>query len=173
MRQRAARDQARLDSGAGISARDLANLQSEVVSLAKRQGDLEDVVLEVMERMETATERVTELTDRVASLEAKLADATARRDAATGELDADAAGIAKDREVIVSAMPAALIALYEKIRAKQGGVGAARLAQRRCEGCRLELDLAEVNEIKAAARDEVVRHESCGRILVRMADSGI
>ncbi|WP_328303689.1 C4-type zinc ribbon domain-containing protein [Streptomyces sp. NBC_00435] len=173
VRQRAARDQARLDSGAGISARDLANLQSEVVSLAKRQGDLEDVVLEVMERMETATERVTELTDRVASLEAKLADATARRDAATGELDADAAGIAKDREVIVSAMPAALIALYEKIRAKQGGVGAARLAQRRCEGCRLELDLAEVNEIKAAARDEVVRHESCGRILVRMADSGI
>ncbi|WP_405498179.1 zinc ribbon domain-containing protein [Streptomyces sp. NBC_00096] len=173
VRQRAARDQARLDSGAGISARDLANLQSEVVSLAKRQGDLEDVVLEVMERMESATERVNELTDRVASLESKLADATARRDAATGELDAEAAGIAKDREVIVSTMPAALIALYEKIRAKQGGVGAARLSQRRCEGCRLELDLAEVNEIKAAARDEVVRHESCGRILVRMADAGI
>ncbi|MGW2995881.1 zinc ribbon domain-containing protein, partial [Streptomyces sp. NPDC001193] len=58
VRQRAARDQQRLDSGAGISARDLANLQSEVVSLAKRQADLEDVVLEVMERLEGAQERV-------------------------------------------------------------------------------------------------------------------
>lgn len=173
VRQRAARDQARLDSGAGISARDLANLQSEVVSLAKRQGDLEDVVLEVMERVEGAQARVTELTDRVTSLEAELTDATARRDAATGEIDAETTGIDKDRAVIVSTMPAALIALYEKIRVKQGGVGAARLSQRRCEGCRLELDLAEVNEIKAAARDEVVRHESCGRILVRMADAGI
>lgn len=32
VRQRAVRDQQRLDSGVGISARDLANLQSEVVS---------------------------------------------------------------------------------------------------------------------------------------------
>lgn len=173
VRQRAARDQQRLESGAGVSARDLANLQSEVVSLAKRQADLEDVVLEVMERLEGAQERVTELTERVSTLEAKLTDATARRDAATGELDAEAAKIAKDREVIVASMPADLMALYEKIRVKQGGVGAARLYQRRCEGCRLELDLAEVNEIKAAARDQVVRHENCGRILVRTADSGI
>lgn len=173
MRQRAARDQQRLESGAGVSARDLANLQSEVASLAKRQADLEDVVLEVMERLEGAQERVTTITERVSALEAKLADATARRDAATGELDAEAAKIAKDREVVVGSMPADLMALYEKIRVKQGGVGAARLYQRRCEGCRLELDMAEVNEIKAAARDQVVRHENCGRILVRTADSGI
>lgn len=173
MRQRAARDQQRLDSGAGISARDLANLQSEVASLAKRQADLEDVVLEVMERLEGAQERVTEITERVSALEAKLTDATARRDAATGELDTEAAKVTKDREVIVASMPSDLMALYEKIRVKQGGVGAARLYQRRCEGCRLELDMAEINEIKAAARDQVVRHDNCGRILVRAADSGI
>ncbi|MEU3466997.1 zinc ribbon domain-containing protein [Streptomyces sp. NPDC048387] len=173
VRQRAARDQQRLESGAGVSARDLANLQSEVASLAKRQADLEDVVLEVMERLEGAQERVTTITERVSALEAKLADATARRDAATGELDAEAAKIAKDREVVVASMPADLMALYERIRVKQGGVGAARLYQRRCEGCRLELDMAEVNEIKAAARDQVVRHDNCGRILVRTADSGI
>ncbi|KJY26288.1 Zn-ribbon-like protein [Streptomyces katrae] len=173
VRQRAARDQQRLESGVGISAKDLANLQSEVASLAKRQADLEDVVLEVMERLEGAQERVTEITGRVSALESKLADATARRDAATGELDAEAAKTAKDREVVVASMPADLMALYEKIRVKQGGVGAARLYQRRCEGCRLELDMAEINEIKAAARDQVVRHDNCGRILVRTADSGI
>ncbi|MFD3549246.1 zinc ribbon domain-containing protein [Streptomyces sp. NPDC058655] len=173
VRQRAARDQQRLDSGVGVSARDLANLQNEVVSLAKRQGDLEDVVLDVMERLEASTERVAALTGRVTALEGEVADATARREAATAEIDAEVAKITKDREVVVGSMPTDLMALYEKIRAKQGGVGAARLYQRRCEGCRLELDMAEVNEIKAAARDQVVRHENCGRILVRTADSGI
>ncbi|MET3988031.1 putative nucleic acid-binding Zn-ribbon protein [Streptomyces sp. PvR034] len=173
VRTRAVRDQARLDSGVGVSARDLANLQSELVSLAKRQGDLEDVVLDVMERREAAAERVAALTARVTELQGKADDATVRRDAALAAFDADTAKVAKDRELIVASIPAPLIALYEKIRAKQNGVGAAKLYQRRCEGCRLELDMAEVNEIKAAARNEVVRHENCGRILVRTADSGI
>ncbi|MFI5986124.1 zinc ribbon domain-containing protein [Streptomyces sp. NPDC051555] len=173
VRTRAVRDQARLDSGVGVSARDLANLQSELVSLAKRQGDLEDVVLDVMERREAAAERVAALTGRVTELQGKADDATVRRDAALAAFDADTAKLAKDRELIVASIPAPLIALYERIRAKQNGVGAAKLYQRRCEGCRLELDLAEVNEIKSAARDEVVRHENCGRILVRTADSGI
>ncbi|WP_190345024.1 zinc ribbon domain-containing protein [Streptomyces venezuelae] len=173
VRQRAARDQQRLDSGAVTSPKDLENLQREVVSLAKRQGDLEDVVLEVMERRESAQERVAELTERVSALQAKTDDATARRDAATAELDAETASVTKDREIVVGAIPADLIALYEKIRAKQGGVGAAKLYQKRCLGCQLELDLSEINEVKAAARDKVVRHENCGRILVRTADSGI
>ncbi|MER5933249.1 C4-type zinc ribbon domain-containing protein [Streptomyces sp. NPDC002054] len=173
VRQRAARDQQRLDSGAVSSPKDLENLQREVVSLAKRQGDLEDVVLEVMERRESAQERVAELTERVSALQAKADDATTRRDAATAELDAEVASVTKDREVIVGSIPADLIALYEKIRAKQGGVGAAKLYQKRCLGCQLELDLSEINEVKSAARDKVVRHENCGRILVRTADSGI
>lgn len=173
VRQRAVRDQQRLDSGAVTSPKDLENLQREIVSLAKRQGDLEDVVLEVMERREAAQERVAELTERVSSLQAKTDDATTRRDAATGELDAETAKAEKDREIVVGSVPADLVALYEKIRLKQNGVGAAKLYQRRCLGCQLELDVAEVNEVKAAAANQVVRHENCGRILVRTADSGI
>ncbi|MFG2296517.1 zinc ribbon domain-containing protein [Streptomyces sp. NPDC048603] len=173
VRQRAARDQQRLDSGAVTSPKDLENLQREIVSLAKRQGDLEDVVLEVMERRESAQERVAELTDRVAALQAKTDDATARRNAATDAIDAEVASVSKDREIVVGSIPADLIALYEKIRAKQAGIGAAKLYQKRCLGCQIELDLSEINEVKSAPANKVVRHENCGRILVRTADSGI
>ncbi|MFF5443430.1 zinc ribbon domain-containing protein [Streptomyces sp. NPDC012888] len=173
VRQRAVRDQQRLDSGAVSSPKDLENLQREIASLAKRQGDLEDVVLEVMERRESAQERVAELTDRVAALQVKADDAKSRRDAATAAIDDEVAAVSKDREVVVGSVPADLVALYEKIRAKQGGVGAAKLYQKRCLGCQLELDMAEVNEVKAAPKDKVLRHENCGRILVRTADSGI
>ncbi|WP_167156273.1 MULTISPECIES: zinc ribbon domain-containing protein [Streptomyces] len=173
VRQRATRDQQRLDSGAVSSPKDLESLQREIASLAKRQGDLEDVVLEVMERREAAQERNAELTERVSSVQAKADDATARRDAALGELDTEAASVTKEREIVAGSVPADLLKLYDKLREQQGGVGAARLYQRRCEGCRLELNITEVNEVKAAAPDTVLRCENCRRILVRTSESGL
>ncbi|WP_323177906.1 C4-type zinc ribbon domain-containing protein [Streptomyces sp. NBC_00083] len=173
VRQRAVRDQQRLDSGAVSSPKDLESLQREIVSLAKRQGDLEDVVLEVMERREAAQERAAELTERVASVQTKTDDATTRRDAALAGLDAEIASVTKEREIVAGSVPADLLKLYDKLRAQQGGVGAARLYQRRCEGCRLELNITEVNEVKAAAPDAVLRCENCRRILVRTSESGL
>ncbi|MFC8126387.1 zinc ribbon domain-containing protein [Streptomyces sp. NPDC057302] len=173
VRQRANRDQQRLDSGAVTSPKDLENLQREIASLAKRQGDLEDVVLEVMERREAAQERVSELTERVSSVQSKIDDATARRDAASEEIDGEAATASKEREVVAGSIPADLLKLYDKLRVKEGGVGAARLYQRRCEGCRIELDITGVNEVKAASPDTVVRCENCSRILVRTSESGL
>ncbi|NYV77945.1 zinc ribbon domain-containing protein [Streptomyces sp. UH6] len=173
VRKRAARDQQRLDSGAVSSPKDLENLQREITSLAKRQGDLEDVVLEVMERRESAQARVAELDERVAAVQAKLDDATARRDAAFAELDGESGSVTKERQVVSASVPADLLKLYEKLREQQGGVGAARLYQRRCEGCQLELNITEVNEVRAAAPDTVVRCENCRRILVRTSESGL
>ncbi|NUP15229.1 MAG: hypothetical protein HOZ81_03820 [Streptomyces sp.] len=173
VRQRAARDQQRLDSGAITSPKDLENLQHEIASLAKRQGDLEDIVLEVMERRESAQERVAELTERVGSVQSKIDDATGRRDAAFEEIDGEVATVTKEREVIAAAVPADLLKLYDKLRQQQGGVGAARLYQRTCQGCRQELAITELSEIRQAAPDTVVRCENCRRILVRTAESGL
>ncbi|MET9252873.1 zinc ribbon domain-containing protein [Streptomyces sp. NPDC048182] len=173
VRQRAVRDQTRLDSGAVTSPKDLENLQREIASLAKRQGDLEDVVLEVMERRESAQERAAELTERVGAVQGKIDDATARRDAAVADLDREAASVTKDREVVAGSVPADLLKLYDKLREQQGGVGAAKLYQRACQGCRQELAITELSEIRSAAPDTVVRCENCRRILVRTADSGL
>nr|WP_244207341.1 C4-type zinc ribbon domain-containing protein [Streptomyces swartbergensis] len=173
VRQRSARDQQRLDSGAVTSPKDLENLQREIASLAKRQGDLEDVVLEVMERRESAQQRVAELTERVGSVQSKIDDATARRDAAFEQIDAEVATVTKEREVIAGSIPADLLKLYEKLREQQGGVGAAKLYARSCQGCRQELAITELSEIRSAAPDTVIRCENCRRILVRTSESGI
>lgn len=173
VRQRAVRDQQRLDSGAVTSPKDLENLQHEIVSLAKRQGDLEDVVLEVMERRESAQERVAELTERVGSVQSKIDDASARRDAAYEEIDGESASVTKEREVVAGSVPADLLKLYDKLREQQGGIGAAKLYQRTCQGCRQELAITELSEIRGAAPDTVVRCENCRRILVRTSESGL
>ncbi|AXK35941.1 hypothetical protein DVA86_28370 [Streptomyces armeniacus] len=173
VRQRAARDQQRLDSGMVTNPKDLESLQSEIASLAKRQSDLEDVVLEVMERRESAQERAAELTERVESVQQRTAEAEGRRDLALESIDHEVRMATKEREVVAGALPADLLKLYEKIREQQGGVGAAKLFQRRCEGCRLELNITEVNDVREAAEDAVLRCENCRRILVRTPESGL
>ncbi|MER5638489.1 C4-type zinc ribbon domain-containing protein [Kitasatospora sp. NPDC002227] len=171
VRARAARNQQRLDSGSITSPKDLENLQHEIGSLAKRQGDLEEVVLEIMERTESAQTRVTELTGRLEHSTVVLREAEGRRDASYAEIDADVEKVQRDREAVANVIPADLLKLYDRLRAQQGGVGAARLYQRRCEGCRVEFAITDLNAIKAEPKDAVVRCENCGRILVRTAES--
>ncbi|GHE24521.1 hypothetical protein Shyd_27030 [Streptomyces hydrogenans] len=126
-----------------------------------------------MERRESAQERVTELTERTGAVQAKVDDATARRDTAQAGLDEESATVVKEREVVAGTVPADLLKLYDKLREQQGGVGAARLYQRKCEGCHIELNITELNEVRSAAKDAVLRCENCRRILVRTAESGL
>jgi hypothetical protein len=172
VRTRAARDQERLDSGS-VSPRELENLQHEIGSLAKRQSDLEDVVLEIMERAEAGQRRVADLTADVTRAEEQHTELAAKVGAAEADLDAEAAKLTGQRESLVGGLPADLVALYERLRASGNGVGAAAIKQRRCEGCRLELDISELNTIRAAPPDAIVRCDSCRRILVRTPQSGL
>jgi predicted nucleic acid-binding Zn-ribbon protein len=172
VRQRAARDQARLDSGSG-SAKDLQALQSELASLARRQSDLEDVELEVMETLEQAQGAVAALERERAEIEAEIAQVTAARDAAVAEIHAEVEKITAERNEVASGLDSGLVALYEKVRETSGGLGAAQLKERRCEGCRLELTPVDIGRIRAAAPDEVLRCEECRRILVRTTESGL
>ncbi len=77
------------------------------------------------------------------------------------------------RASVVDEVGADLVTLYEKIRLSNGGTGAAALRQRRCGGCQLELNPVEIQRIRSAPEDEVLRCEECRRILVRTAESGL
>ena len=172
VRDRAARDRTRLDAGTG-SAKDLQALQHELTSLARRQAELEDVELEVMERAESLIEHVTPLESLQGDLATRLDAALRDRDAAMGEYATERDSVAGRRAAAVGGVGDDLVALYERIRSSHGGVGAAELKQRRCGGCHIELNQVDMNRITKAPADEVLRCEECGRILVRTAESGL
>ena len=173
VRQRAERDRKRLDAGQVGSPRELESLQHEIESLGRRQDELEEVALDIMERRETAQRRVAELTGEQETLTARLADLEARRGALLGEIDAEATKLAGERAALAESLAPPFVSLYEKIREQHDGVGAAALRRGRCEGCRIELSTTDLAAIKAQPEDAVVRCEQCRRILVRVADSGL
>jgi len=172
VRQRVTRNQARLDSGQG-SAKDLQATQHELASLANRQGVLEDAELEIMERQETAEAEVQAAAARRDQVSAEIAEAAAARDKQLAALAEEAGSETRERENAAAGIPKDLLALYERIRVNSNGVGAARLFQRRCEGCNMTQAPNELNRIRSAPQNEVLRCEECSRILVRTAESGL
>lgn len=172
VRQRAQKDQSRMSSS-GVPAKEISGLQHEVASLSRRQGVLEDELLEVMEQREVAEVKVNELNESVQAVNAARAVAEAAREEVFAEIDDALSKRTAQRARLADSMPDDLLALYDKVRAANGGVGAAMLRQRRCEGCRLELAGNELSAVRAAKPDQVLRCENCRRILVRTAESGL
>jgi len=172
VRLRAEKDQQRMTT-AGVPAKEIAGLQHEVSSLARRQSVLEDELLELMERQEGADGRVRELAAELEAVTADRAAAETARDEVFAELDDAEAKRTAQRAELAAGLPADLIALYDKVRQAGGGIGAAMLRQRRCEGCRLELAGSELSAVRTAKPDDVLRCDNCGRILIRTAESGL
>jgi uncharacterized protein len=173
VRTRIDRDRKRLDAGQVSSPRDLENLQSEIASLIRRQSDLEEVVLDIMERQETAQGRRQEAEAERQEIAANRDVVTARRDAALAEIGEQAGKAADRRAAVASQEPEDLLALYERMREQHGGVGAAALRAGKCEGCHLSLNMVDLRAIRDADPDEVLRCEECRRILVRTPESGL
>jgi predicted nucleic acid-binding Zn-ribbon protein len=172
VRARAVRDEQRLQAG-GLPSKELEGLQHELTTLARRQSSLEDELLDVMERREQADAVLTELTKQRSELDTERGELIAARDTTFAEIDASAQQRTAERTAIAAELPADLLALYERARAHSGGIGAAMLRSRRCEGCHIELSGSELASVRSAAPDEVVRCDNCRRILVRTAESGL
>jgi predicted nucleic acid-binding Zn-ribbon protein len=171
VRQRAVKDRELLETI--NDAKQLSNLQHELESLARRQSDLEDVELEVMERLEAAQKAHAGLVTAREALSVEMATAKTALDNALADLADDERTATAARAAAADRVPADLLALYDKLRADNGGIGAAALHRGRCEGCRIELTPVDLGRIREAPETEVIRCEECRRILVRTAESGL
>lgn len=171
VRERRARDQQRVDAGTLTDPKQLNAMIDEIAHLGKRISDLEDIELEVMERLEGATSARDESAAELAQLEDSMRAAIASRDAQLAEIDAERNIHQERRDQLAAGLPEALVGLYDRIRTRSGGLGAAALVGRRCSGCQLEATPIALTGYTSAPADEVIRCEECERILVRKAES--
>lgn len=166
VRTRADRGRERLASGSS-NAKDLQALQSEMELLERRQSDLEDVQLEAMERLEAAEQAQSDVVAKRENLSKRLRELAHQRDTEFRAIDDEIAATQAERAESVDGLDAGLLALYERLRNSQGGIGAARLQGSTCLGCHMTLNAADVQAIHNSAPEQITRCEECGRILVR------
>ena len=170
---RRARDRQRIDQGLVNSPKDLEPMQHEMASLERRITELEDAELEVMEQLEAAQKELADLASELAGVQERISAVEAARTERAGGVEQEREQVRAQREQLASGIQADLLALYDRLRGQKGGVGAAALRGRRCGGCSLELNAADLGVIAKAPADEVLRCEECSRILVRTSESGL
>jgi hypothetical protein len=172
VRARIERDQQLMDAG-GIPAKELESLAHEIESLRRRQSELEDVELEIMERLEGAQSAARQYQGEIAELTAQRDELLAQIASREAELASEEGGIQAERGILIAELPQDLLALYDRIRGDSGAVGAALLQHGACQGCRISLPASELNRLRAAGDDAVERCDNCRCILVRTHESGL
>ena len=167
---RIARDSARLQ--ASSSVKDVAALEQELAALRKRQFDLEEIELSVMERVEEQGAVVGRQADQAGVLQGRMADLEGERDEALKGVDAERTNASANRQTIAAKIPADLLALYEKQRARYG-TGASHLRGGVSSASGVKLNENDMVTIRIAAPDEVLMCPDSSAILVRTAESGL
>jgi len=158
----------RLYSGAISSPRELQALQADIDSLKRHRSDLEDGILVAMEQREPLDAELAALDEERARLDRAAGQFRATIAEAEVEIDRELETVEDLRREAAAGLPADLTELYDQLRAKLGGVAAARLEPGgRCGGCHLTLPATEVARIKRESADMIFRCDQCGRILIR------
>jgi predicted nucleic acid-binding Zn-ribbon protein len=157
----------RMRSAEGFAARDLEAIDHETQQLATRQAHYEEEEIALLEEEEPLDETLAGQEEMAARLRAeaeqlKTAVAEAEADIAVSLREEEAA-----RAELAAQLPADLAERYERLRAKLGGVGAARLVGDRCDGCHLTLPSVDVDHIRHLPAGELALCTQCDRILVR------
>jgi len=173
VKARRTRDEDRMASGAITNPKELSSLQSELEALARRISVLEDEEIEVMEELETAQAELARVQSELDAENAARDELVAARDEKVTAIEAEAAQASAARGDVLPRVPEDLFTLYQKVAGSHGGLGAAELRDRRCGGCHLEINGADLRELAAEPADTVLRCPECSRILVRTAESSI
>ena len=157
----------RLYSGTVSAPRELQAMEADIASLKRHRADIEERVLEAMQEWEPLDAEFSNLAQQRSGLEAEAEELRGTIATETKEIDVELASELDARAAAAASIPADLMTQYERLRATQGGVGAARLVNGRCSGCHLTLPATELDRLKHGDTDAVVLCDQCGRILVR------
>jgi uncharacterized protein len=163
---RATRIDERLRGGGAASFRDEEAMATEMGNLDHLRRDLDDEQLVIMEAIEPLEAELASLADTHSAEQAEIEGAKRSLAVAEAEIDGEIAQLRERRNGLAASVPAALLADYERLRARLGGVGIARVVGGLCEGCHLTISATQFDHLRHAKEDEVIHCEQCGRILV-------
>jgi len=157
-----AAEQNRLYAG-GLSARDADYLRQEVEMLGRKNTEMEDRILELMEARESKERDVDALAEQVVAAGGAKDDLETQIQEAWRAIDTQLARVEARKSDIVPLIDEDLLTLYEDLRPVKEGVAVGRLADGVCGGCHLTLTAAEQLSV---VRQEPPRCIHCRRILV-------
>ncbi len=139
-------------------------LSSEILSFEKRISDLEDQVLECMERIPPLKREIAEGEGDLKEAQQKVAAATKRHEEDLARFKEDLARRLEEREEMVARISRPWLSRYDMLHQGRDGLAVCPIVDQACHGCRLSETLQRFIEIRNS-KDEIFTCTGCARIL--------
>ena len=160
---RIAKDETRLQQSS--NQKDVQGMQSELQSLAKRKGELEDAELVLLERKDEILANLKTIELERAEIQKALEVLENEQTSGLAKLNSGQQLLREDRARNLGLLSAELSEHYEKLFSR--GVGVGRLDGLICDACGMTLSGDSIDAVRNTPADEVAHCGECGAILVR------
>jgi uncharacterized protein len=160
---RIAKDETRLQQSS--NQKDVQGMQSELQSLAKRKGELEDAELVLLERKDEILANLKTIELERAEIQKTLEIFESEQTSGLAKLNSGQQLLREDRARNLGLLTAEVYEHYEKLFSR--GVGVGRLDGLICDACGMTLSGDSIDAVRNTPADELAHCGECGAILVR------
>ena len=143
--------------------KELQDLQNDIAALKRHLVTLEDRQLEAMLACEEAEAELRASQTELATVQERWAEQNKDLSEEQASLQNLAERFSTERTAVVDSIPAAELALYDKLRQGHRGVAVIAINDNNCAACGATLTAGQVQSIHSAG--ELIFCPSCGRIL--------
>lgn len=140
-------------------------LQHEIELAEAEVSKAEDRLLERMLAAEDLEKRLQDAERTLQETEAAIAAERQSTEAEKAKLEQELARLHAEREQAAQAIPGDLLALYQKIARKHGGIALAEVRDETCSMCRVKVRPHVYQELRRPEDQQIHHCESCTRIL--------
>jgi len=158
---RIAPEDQKLYSGRITNTKELSNIQHEVDILKAHRSQLEDKVLETMERIEQSEAEATTAGKELGRLEAEWQNQQQQLSADIERINTILADLRQKRQALADNIAPQTLALYQQL-GMQKATSVSHVEQGICRGCRISLSTATMQQVRSGS---LVQCTNCGRIL--------
>ena len=151
----------KLYGGREKNPKELVSLEKELSIFKTKLRQKEDDLLDLMAEIESVQDKIKTNGLKLEKIEDEWQREQKDLTQKQAELKRRLSELNRQRTVVASDVASQTLELYEVIRSRKGQA-VAKIEQGRCQGCRLNL---AVNELQRARAGDLIQCSSCGRIL--------
>ena len=151
-----------LFGGKVVNPREVETIEKEIESLKRRRSDLETEWLVASERIKPASDAVKEVDIRLSALRAQDKTHQSKAMDLKAQLESEFKRFTEARPAALKEVDPALLAKYDALRARLGGVAMSEAKNSTCSACGNTLPTRTMTLLR---EDRVVSCEQCHRIL--------
>jgi predicted nucleic acid-binding Zn-ribbon protein len=151
----------KLYGGKTKNPKELVNLEKELDIFKAKLGQKEDDLLDLMAEIESVQDKIKINSERLSKLEGEWQQQQKDLTQKQAKVKSRLSDLNRKRQALAADITKQTLELYEVIRLRKGQA-VVKIEQGRCQGCRLNL---AVNELQRARAGALIQCSSCGRIL--------